>query len=134
MYQGAAISWASKKQPTVALSTTESEYMALTLAAQESLWLKRLAEELDPSYGNAPMILLCDSRSAIELSKNSCYRARSKHIETRHHFIREKIENGLLQVQHLKTDEITADILTKALPKQKHLYCLNKMGLKMAQF
>ena len=81
----AAISWASKLQQVVSLSTTEAEYIALTEAAKELIWLQRLFSDFDyPQQGSA---LYCDSKSAIDLAKNVVFHSRTKRIEVRYHFI-----------------------------------------------
>ncbi|XP_048228341.1 secreted RxLR effector protein 161-like [Ricinus communis] len=85
----AAISWCSKKQTTVALSSCEAEYVAATMATQECVWLKRLVQEL-VSTVNYLIPIYCDNKSAIKLSENPVFHTRSKHIETHFHFVREK--------------------------------------------
>ena len=88
---GGPVSWASRLQPCVALSTTEAEYMAATEAAKEALWLSRLVGDLGMAV-DAPM-LHCDSQSAIALAQNPVFHAKTKHIEVRYHFIREVLED-----------------------------------------
>ncbi|KAK9679765.1 hypothetical protein QE152_g39741 [Popillia japonica] len=89
--QHGAISWSSKKQKTVALSTTEAEYMGLSTTCQEVLWLRMLALEIDATAVSQPTIVYCDNKSAIDLAETGAYRQRTKHIDIRHHFLREKI-------------------------------------------
>ena len=129
MFQGAAISWNSKKQQTIALSCTEAEYMSLSSAVQEALWLKQLQEEFWPNLKGIHTILYCDNQSAISLSGNSMYHARSKHIDVRYHFIREKIAANQIAVQYLCTRDMVADALTKALHRPKHEDFVASMGL-----
>eukprot|EP00253_Pinus_taeda_P031084 PITA_31084 len=88
-----AISWASKKQPVVALSTAEVEYVATTTAACQAVWLRRVLRDLCHEQENGTTIY-CDSSSAITLSKNSVFHKRTKHIDTKFHFIRELFNNG----------------------------------------
>ncbi|KAK9703101.1 Reverse transcriptase (RNA-dependent DNA polymerase) [Popillia japonica] len=128
-FQHGAISWSSKKQKTVALSTTEAEYMGLSTTCQEVLWLRMLAQEIDATAVSQPTIVYCDNKSAIDLAETSAYRQRTKHIDVRHHFLREKIEDGEISINHIPTDEMTADSLTKPLFKQKHETCAKNMGL-----
>lgn len=123
-----AISWLCKKQPTVALSTTESEYMALSAAAQEAIWLTQLQAEIVDRVGT-DVTIFCDNKSAINLTEKGTYSARTKHISIKHHFVRELVSSGKLKIQHINTLEMVADILTKALPISKHTFCAMKMGL-----
>jgi len=129
MTQGGAISWNSKKQPTVALSTTEAEYMALTSASQEALWLRRLMREISPAPKEGAIELMCDNKGAIDLSATSGYKPRTKHIDTKHHFIREKIESAQISVKYISTDLMLADVMTKALAKPRHYQLISKFGL-----
>lgn len=129
MLQGAAISWGSRRQQTIALSTTEAEYMALAAATQEVLWLKQLDSEIIQHHKNDAINIFCDNNSAVHLASTSSYHPRSKHIDIRHHFLREKRELGLVKFSNISTNEMIADNLTKAVPKPKHIYCSEKMGL-----
>lgn len=124
---GGAISWASKKQPTVALSTAEAEYMALSACSQEAYWLKQLEDEIFER--NRPVDLMCDNQSAICIAENIGYSSRSKHIDLRHHFVREKISDGSCVLHYVNTNDNTADALTKALNKQKFAKFANSFGL-----
>ena len=116
MVDGGAVSWSSKKQELVTLSTTEAEYVAATHAAKEAIWLCRLLTELSGSI-NTPTMLFSDSKSSIALTHDGHYHARTKHIDIRYHFIHYIIEAGTIKlVYHCPTNDMTADILTKALP------------------
>lgn len=128
MKSNGAICWNSKKQQTVALSSTEAEYMAISAATQEALWLIQLENEFWKR--NAPTIIFCDNRSTICLGKNDAYQPRTKHIDIRHHFIRQKVNDKQITLTPMSTTEMTADILTKGLPKAKHQFCCQKLGLK----
>ncbi|GKV38633.1 hypothetical protein SLEP1_g46522 [Rubroshorea leprosula] len=109
-----AISWCSKRQPTVSLSTTEAEYRAAAVAAQESTWLMQLMEDLkQPS--DYSVKLYCDNQSAIRLAENPVFHARTKHVEVHYHFIREKVRQEEIEMQATKTDEQATDIFTKGL-------------------
>ncbi|KAG6467872.1 hypothetical protein ZIOFF_072436 [Zingiber officinale] len=112
------VSWNSQKQKTVALSSCEAEFMAATTAACHALWLRSLASELT-GVKPKPVTLFVDNKSAIALMKNSVFHGRSKHIDTRFHFIRECIEKGQIVVEFVNTGEQRADALTKALPGVK---------------
>lgn len=124
---GSLISWESNKQKTVALSSTEAEYMAISEAAKEAIYLKNLLNELT---GNVHCISLYnDNQSAINLSASHIYHKRSKHIDIRHHFIREVISNKQILLKYLPTNDMPADVLTKGLGKEKHYRLLEMLGL-----
>lgn len=127
--QNGAVSWNSKRQPTVALSTTEAEYMSLTSASQEAIWLNMFGQELGNLLPNVPTIIYCDNRSALNLATNDNYQSRSKHIDIRYHFIREKVAVGMINVQHISTELMAADSLTKAVHGPKQQFCTSQMGL-----
>ena len=91
---GGSVSWQSKKQDTVALSTVEVEYLALSSAAQETMWLRRLNSDLG-NVQEGPTIINEDNLSAISMSRNPQFHGRAKHIDIRHHFIREQVSNGV---------------------------------------
>ncbi|KAG7300019.1 hypothetical protein JYU34_017061 [Plutella xylostella] len=133
LFQGAAISWASKRQLTVALSSTEAEYMSLTSAVQEALWLGQLHRELWSEQTDQPFIMYCDNQSTIKLSGSDVYHARSKHIDVRYHFIREKVSSRKIEVHYKSTDEMAADVLTKGLHRTKHEFCCKAMGLRSGE-
>ncbi|CAI7870400.1 unnamed protein product [Closterium sp. NIES-54] len=125
---GAAVSWQSKKQPTVALSSTEAEYMALTQGAMEAIWLRRLLAELGHPQPN-PTPLFCDNQVAISLSHNAVLHGRTKHIEVKHHFIHEAAEKGEVKLTYVSTKAQPADFLTKPLPKDSFRACCERVGL-----
>ena len=114
----AAISWGSKKQKTVALSSCEAEIMAASESAKEALYLKQHLEELGLHDGS-PMVLGSDNSAAIALAYNPEHHDRVKHIERRHFFIRETVENEKLVVPYVPTAKNLADFFTKALPPRK---------------
>jgi hypothetical protein len=129
MLNNGAVAWKSRRQPTVALSTMESEYMALTEATKELKWIKTLLTELDCKSNIDATDLFSDSQSAIALAKNPVSHARAKHIDIRHHFVREAIDDKIIWVQYIPTAEMTADSLTKALGREKHEKCTARMGM-----
>lgn len=114
---GGAVSWESKKQPTVALSSAEAEYMALTSASKEIKFLANLMDELGLSimFGLNTPTLYCDNKGAICLAENRGFSARTKHIDLRHHFIREAIEAKLVKVEFVASSDNLADLFTKSL-------------------
>ena len=123
-----AITWISQKQKVVAISSCEAEYMAAAPAACQGVWLCRLLGELT---GDAPTTtkLRVDNMSAIELSKNPVHHERSKHIDIGYHFIRECIEDGKVDVDHVGTDGQLADVLTKALGRIKFIELRQKLAV-----
>lgn len=123
-----AITWYSARQKTIALSSTEAEYMALAAAAQEAIWIRQLCQEINYEL-NGPVTIFVDNSSAIKLAKSDGYRKRTKHIDLKYHFIREKIENKILDVKYCKTELMVADVLTKPVSKEKTIFCANGMGL-----
>ncbi|KAI0991730.1 hypothetical protein K3495_g16457, partial [Podosphaera aphanis] len=112
----ACISWCSKKQNTVALSTTEAEYMAASDSARHMIWTKNALIELEQHY---EPILHVDSNGAIDLSRNNKISQRSKHIDIRYHFIRSHI-NTTFKLEYIPSEENIADLLTKSLAKPAH--------------
>jgi len=128
MLNNGAVAWRSQRQPTVALSTMESEYMALTEATKELLWLRGLLTELGYENDN-PTDLFTDNQSALALAKNPVSHARAKHIDVRHHFVRDAIQDNVVWVQYIPTEDMTADSLTKALGREKHWKCTTRMGM-----
>lgn len=114
-YNGNIISWGSERQKSVALSTTESEYIAASVAIKELIWLKCLLEELTGSTVQTEFNM--DNKSAIRLIKNPEFHKRTKHIDVRYHFIREKYESGMFDLKYVSSDEQLADVFTKPLPK-----------------
>lgn len=122
-----AISWGCKRQPTIALSTTEAEYMALSAGTQEAIWLRQFFQQFD---SNIPSIAIqCDNQSAMALATEERFRARTKHIDVRHHYIREKILDQTINITYVPSHINIADSLTKAVPKAKHQLCARGMGL-----
>lgn len=124
---GNTISWRSGLQHIVALSTTESEYMALTEAVKEAIWLKGFCGDLGFQQENVKVF--CDSQSAIHLAKNGGFHERTKHIDTRLHFIRDVIAQGDVVVEKIHTSKNPADFLTKSLPGNKFRECLELLKI-----
>lgn len=129
IFQGGAISWNSHRQQTVALSTTEAEYMSLSSGAQEAMWLKQMQEEFWPHLVSTPITILCDNQSAIKLAGTENYHSRSKHIDIRHHFVRDKVLSNQIVVKYIQSSEMVADALTKGTPQLMLDYCSTEMGL-----
>lgn len=125
---GGAVSWLSKKQAIVALSTAEAEYIALSQAAQEAIWLRRLLSDLGVEATTSTVILE-DNQGAIAIAKNPVNHSRTKHIDIRYHYIRECVQNGQIELQYCPTNDMKADIFTKPLTKQKFEYLRGEIGL-----
>lgn len=123
-----AITWSSKKQDTVALSSSEAEYVAAGAAARQAIWLRKLLKDLCCEQEGA-IELWCDNRSAIAMTKNPAFHARTKHIEVYHHFIRKLVAEEKLMLKFCGTNEQNADVFTKALAQVKHQFFLEKIGM-----
>ena len=128
LLHGGAVSWTTKHQEIISLSTTESEYIAATYAAKEALWLQSLISQLFDTTLEATMLFL-DNQSAIVLTKDHQYHARTKHIDVRFHFIRWIVDNGSLCLIYCPTDDMVVDMLTKALPSPKVKHFMAELGL-----
>ena len=126
---GGAISWLSKKQPSVALLSMEAEYMATAAAAKEATWLKVLFSEIEPSLTRTAVKLFIDNQSAMSLVKNATFHDQMKHIVIRHHYIREKVDKGEIILEYLPTVEQVANVLMKPLSQEKHICFIEGMGL-----
>ncbi len=128
MLAGGAITWVSKRQPTVALSTAEAEYTALCAASQEAVWLRRLMGELgfDPA---ASTDIYGDNQGALAIARNPVGHKRVKHFDIKLHFVREQLERKVINLHYLSTKELPADILTKAVPRDQFQFLRGKLGL-----
>ena len=115
---GGPVSWRSKKQSSVALSTAEAEYVALASSAQEAVWMRQLTTELGSAPTDATTIFE-DNQSAISMASNPQFHGRAKHISIKYHFIREKVSDGMVKLRYCPTNEMIADMLTKGLPKEQ---------------
>ena len=126
-FAGGAVSWQSRLQRCIALSTTEAEYIAATEVCKEMLWMKEFLQELGLKQEN--YVVHCDSQSAIHLCKNPMFHSKSKHIDVRYHWIRNVFEEKQLQLQKIHTDDNGADMLTKTLPKERQEICRQLVGM-----
>ncbi|GAW08946.1 Gag-Pol polyprotein [Lentinula edodes] len=125
---GALVSWSSKRQATVALSTTESEYIGLSRATQQAVWLASFMTEVDLTQ-QGPINLLGDNFGSVCLTENSKRHALVKHIEMRHHYVREKVTSGEVAVQCIRSGDSVADIFTKPLSGVIHSKLVSQLGL-----
>ena len=121
-----AISWSSKKQHVVALSSTKAEYIAQMHAAKEVLWLRSFLWATPDDL----LILNCDNQGAIALAKDNKFHACTKHIDVCYHFIREAVEDGKVAVQYIPTGDNVSDIFTKPLTKAKFWELAELLGLR----
>ena len=122
-----AISWKSKKQNIVALSSTEAEFIALADCSKEALWLLKLVSELD-SKNKKSLIIYEDNQSSIKLCSNHIHNDRSKHIDVRLFFLRDLVNNGVLTINYISTKDQIADIFTKALLSELHHKFVQHLG------
>jgi hypothetical protein len=140
MLAGSPITWASRKQTSVALSTCEAEYMALSKTTAEAMWLRKLLHEMDfqtpeepPETNHDIQIrphIKADNQGAIALAENPVFHNKTKHIETQYHYVRERVTEGSIQIDYVPTDRMTADGLTKALPRVKFKKFVEQLGLR----
>ena len=121
-----AVSWSSKLQSVVALSSTEAEYMAAVEAGKELKWMRSLLGEFGHTITD-PSTLCIDSMSAINVSKNSEHHGRMKHLDLKFHWLRENVEAGVIKPKHVGTNDMIADCLTNPLIRLKHDKC--RIGL-----
>ncbi|GJT85607.1 retrovirus-related pol polyprotein from transposon TNT 1-94 [Tanacetum coccineum] len=121
-------SWSSKKQKSTAISTTEAEYIAMYGCCAQILWM--MLQAIPDGFVFNKIPLYCDNRSAIALCCNNVQHSRSKHIDIRHHFIREQVEKGVVELYFVTTDYQLADIFTKALPRERFEFLLPRLGMK----
>ena len=121
------ISWGSKKQNSVALSTAESEYIAAALCCAQLLWIKTQLKDFGVCSGSVP--ILCDNTSAINISKNPVQHSKTKHIEIRHHFLRDNVEKGNVSLEFCRSEDQLADIFTKPLCKEVFVRLRTLLGM-----
>jgi hypothetical protein len=125
---GGAITWKSKKQTIIALSSTEAEYVALSEAGREALWLRNLYGELGFPQ-EQPTTIKGDNEGSMSMTKNPQFHQRSKHIALRYHWIRQFVDDKTFDIESIRDPEQTADVLTKPIPKLKHEKHRREMGI-----
>ena len=123
------ISWNSKKQSSTSRSSCESEYRALAQCSCEAIWIRRLLGELK-ILDNKPTPLFCDNQSSIKLSYNPVFHEKSKHFEIDSHFTRQKVEDNIIRVEFIPSQEQPADLLTKSLGRTKFEGCRVRLHLR----
>ena len=127
---GAAVTWASRKQQSISTSTTEAEYIGLCNAAKEAVWIRNLLQHLGRGgYIGDTVRILGDNQSALRLVANPEFHSRSKHIDVQYHYTRELVEDGTINVEYIPTTEMVADCLTKPLKKAKLEANIAALGL-----
>ena len=114
LFGSGAVSWSSKKQPVVTLSTTEAEYIAAAYCACQCIWIQRVLEKLSLEEQKNTLIL-CDDNSTIKLSKNPVFHGRSKHIDIKFHFLRDLVKEGTIKLSYCSSQTQVVDIMTKPL-------------------
>lgn len=126
---GGPITWSSKRQPSVSLSTTEAEYVAACQSTKEAIWLRQLYSDIGEPI-DEPTTIHIDNQSAIKLIHNPEFHSRTKHIDIKYHFVREKYETGLILPKYVPTKQQEADLFTKALPSSRFKELCNLLGVK----
>jgi hypothetical protein len=126
---GFPVCWKSKRQPTVALSTSEAEYMSMASAAQTAIWLRCLLEDLGVSQNDATEMFE-DNQGCIGMAKNPVNHERTKYIDIKYHFVRELLERGIVKLTYLSTEDMIADVMTKAMPRDRHQRLCFEVGLQ----
>jgi hypothetical protein len=124
----AMISWQSRKQSSLSLSTAKAEYIATCSARCEAIWLRKLLTGLFDLEMRATMII-CDNQSCIKMTENPVFHDRSKHIEIRYHFICDMVQRGALKLQYISTDEQVVDVMTKPLSRVNFEHFRDKLGI-----
>ncbi|GKA19285.1 retrovirus-related pol polyprotein from transposon TNT 1-94 [Tanacetum coccineum] len=122
------VSWSSKKQTSTSISSTKAEYIAMSDCCAQILWMRSQLSNYGFAYNHIP--LYCDNKSPIALCCNNVQHSRSKHIDIRHHFIREQVEKGVVELYFVRTEYQLADIFTKALPRERFEFILPRLGMK----
>jgi hypothetical protein len=114
------VSWSSKKQPIITLSSTEAEYVALTHSSKDIIWIQKLLKEFSSIFPSSlPTTLNCDNQGAIRLSKDSTFHGHTKHIDVHFHFIRQTVSQGHISLCYCPTEDMIADTFTKPLARFK---------------
>lgn len=128
MFGGGAVSWESKKQAIVTLSTTEAEFVAAGNGACQAIWLRNILEEMRCSQREGTT-MFCDNSSTIKLSKNPVLHGRSKHIHVRYHFLRDLVKEGVINLEYCSTQVQLADVMTKAVKLEVFEELRKNMGI-----
>ncbi|GJU39232.1 retrovirus-related pol polyprotein from transposon TNT 1-94 [Tanacetum coccineum] len=122
------VRWMSKKQNCTAMSSAEAVYVVLSGSCAQVMWMRSRLKDYGFNYNKIP--LYCDSQSAIAISCNPVQHSRSKHIRTRYHFIKEQVENGIIELYFVRTEYQLADMFTEALPEERFKYLIRRIGMR----
>jgi len=126
------VTWSSQRQRLVTLSTTESEYVAAAAAAKEAMWLRKLINDIE-NTNSAAVVLNVDNQSAIKLAKNPEFHKRSKHIDIRYHYLRERVADGDIDIKYTPTEVQIADIFTKPLPRDRFVALRSMLNMNSCE-
>ncbi|GJT14568.1 hypothetical protein Tco_0861610 [Tanacetum coccineum] len=122
------VSWSSKKQKCTAISSTEAEYIALSGCCAQILWMHSQLTDYDFQFNKIP--LYCDNKSVIALCCNNIQHSRAKHIDVRYHFIKDQVENGIVELYFVRTEYQLANIFTKPLPTERFNFLIKNLGMR----
>ncbi|GKB04098.1 hypothetical protein Tco_0832241 [Tanacetum coccineum] len=122
------VSWSSKKQKSTTISSTKAEYIALSGCCAQILWMRSQLTDFGLGINKIP--LYCDNKSVISLCCNNVQHSRSKHINIEYHFIKEQVENGVVELYFVRTEYQLTDIFTKALGRERLDFLINKLGMR----
>nr|GEU70077.1 copia protein [Tanacetum cinerariifolium] len=122
------VSWSSKKQDCTSMSFAEAEYVSLSACCAQVLWMRTQLRDYGFHFDKIPMYY--DSKAAIAISCNLVHRSRTKHIDVRYHFIKEKVEKGIVELFFVETEYQLADLFTKALPEERFKYLVRRLGMR----
>lgn len=125
---GNLVTWRSKKRKVVALSSAEAEFRGIARGLAEALWIRKLLKEIGYPPTQTSKIM-CDNQAAIQISENPVQHDRTKHVEVDRHFIKEKLENGMIELPFVRSEDQLADILTKAVNEKVFMHCLGKLNI-----
>ncbi|GJT68210.1 hypothetical protein Tco_1193566 [Tanacetum coccineum] len=122
------VSWSSKKKKSTAISSTEAEYIALSGCCAQIVWMRSQLTDYGFQFNKIP--LYCDNKSAIALCCNNVQQSRANHIDVRYHFIKEQVENRIVELYFVRTKYQLADIFTKPLPRERFNFLIEKLGMR----
>ncbi|GKA48883.1 hypothetical protein Tco_0741841 [Tanacetum coccineum] len=122
------VSWSSKKQKSTAISSTEADYIALSGCCAQILWMR--SQLTDYGFQFNKIRMYCENKSVIALCCNNVQHSRAKHIDIRYHFIKEQVENGIVELYFVQTEYQLAGIFTKPLPRERFNFLIKKLGMR----